>query len=91
MVVLRAGDPDFCGIRRVNDLRRSVGGLRLANLLLTVAAVWVVLEVVDRRVRSRRIAAWIGLAIAAQPLFLINVVRVSSDALAWIPTEGKIG
>jgi hypothetical protein len=73
--------PLFAGLGGVNDLRRSVGGLRLANLLLTVAAVWVFLEVVDRRVRSRRIAAWIGLAIAAQPLFLLNVVRVSSDAL----------
>jgi hypothetical protein len=73
--------PLFRALGGVSDLRRSVGGLRLVNLLFTVLAVGVAIEVVARRVRSPRIAAWIGLAIAAQPLFLINAARVSSDAL----------
>jgi Dolichyl-phosphate-mannose-protein mannosyltransferase len=73
--------PLFRALGGLNDLRVSVGGLRLANVLSAVLAVWVVLNAVARRVRSPRVAAWTGLAIAAQPLFLINATRVSSDAL----------
>ena len=80
-VVLRAGGAAFRGVGGVQDLQRSVAGLRLVNLCSAAASVWVVLGVLARWVRSRRAAAWIGLAIAAQLLFLINAVRVSSDAL----------
>jgi hypothetical protein len=73
--------PLFAKLGGVHDLRRSVGGLRLLNLLITAASVWIALGVVARRVRSRPVAAWIGLAIAAHPFFLINGARVSSDAL----------
>jgi 4-amino-4-deoxy-L-arabinose transferase-like glycosyltransferase len=73
--------PLFVAMGGVQDLPNSVGGLRLVNVLLAAASVWVVLGVIARRVRSRRVASWIGLAIATQPLFLMNSARVSSDAL----------
>jgi hypothetical protein len=73
--------PLFAAMGGVHELRSSVGGLRLANVLLAAASVWIVLGVIARRVRSRRTANWISLAIAAQPLFLMNAARVSNDAL----------
>jgi hypothetical protein len=73
--------PLFAALGGVDDLRRSIGGLRFANLLMTTAAVWVALGVVAGLVRDRRLAACCGLLIATQPLFLINGVRVANDAL----------
>lgn len=72
--------PVFQALGGVEDLKRSVGGLRLVNLAFTAAAVWVALGVVASRVRNRRTAGWIALAIGLQPLLLMNGVRVSSDA-----------
>ena len=65
----------------VADLRSTVGGLRLVNLLLTAASVWIALGIVNRVVRDVRLAALCGLLIATQPLFLTNGVRVANDAL----------
>jgi hypothetical protein len=73
--------PLFAALRGVRDLPSSIGGLRLVNVLLAGASAWVVLGVIARRVRSRHVASWIGLAIATQPLFLMNAARVSNDAL----------
>ncbi len=73
--------PLFRALGGIADLRSSVGGLRLVNLLLTAAAVAIVLGAVGRVVRRPRDAALIGLVIASQPLFLANGVRVASDAL----------
>jgi hypothetical protein len=73
--------PAFWALGGVADLRTSVGGLRLGNLLLTAAAVAVVFVAIGRVVRSPRDAALIGLVIASQPLLLFNGVRVASDAL----------
>ena len=72
--------PLFAAAGGVSDLRDSMAVLRLVNLLLTAAAAWIALGVIAHRVRSRRTAAWIGLVIAVHPLFLMNGVRVSSDA-----------
>ena len=72
--------PVFQALGGVDDLRRSVAGLRLVNLAFTAAAVWVALGVVASRVRNRRTAGWIALALGLQPLLLMNGVRVSSDA-----------
>lgn len=72
--------PLFEALGGVHDLRTSVAGLRLVNVLLIAASAWVVLGVIARRVRSRRLAWWAGAAIAAQPLFLLDGARVSSDA-----------
>ena len=78
----RLAAPLFEAMGGVHDLRRSVGGLRLVNLLFMAGAVWVALGAVARRVRSRRVAAWVGLAIAVHPVFLMTGVRVSNDAPA---------
>ncbi|MHB1556583.1 MAG: hypothetical protein ACYC61_03765 [Isosphaeraceae bacterium] len=72
--------PLFAAAGGVSDLRSSVAALRLVNLLFTAAAVWVALGVIAVRIRSRSAAAWIGLALAVHPLFLMNGARVSSDA-----------
>lgn len=72
--------PVFQALGGVDNLRLSVGGLRLVNLGFTAAAVWVALGVVASRVRNRRTAGWIAMAIGVQPLFLINGIRVASDA-----------
>ncbi len=91
----RLAAPWFEAMGGVHDLRRSVGGLRLVNLLFMSAAVWVALGVVARRVRSRRVAAWVGLAIAVHPVFLMTGARVSNDApaifLATVVVAGAMG
>ena len=76
----RCAAPLFNAWGGVGDLRTSIGGLRLVNLLLTVGSVWIALGIVDRLVRDRALAALCGLLIATQPLFLINGTRVANDA-----------
>ncbi|MGO9914391.1 MAG: phospholipid carrier-dependent glycosyltransferase [Isosphaeraceae bacterium] len=73
--------PLFALAGGVGDLRMSVGVLRLFNLLLTAASVWIALGVVERLIRDPALCALCGLLIATQPLFLINGVRVANDAL----------
>jgi hypothetical protein len=73
--------PLFALAGGVHDLKMSIGMLRLANLLLTAASVWIALGIVERLIRSRVLSSLCGLLIAAQPLFLINGVRVANDAL----------
>ena len=77
----RLAAPLFATLGGTGDLRWSVGGLRLANLILTAVAVWIALGAVGRLLRSERDAALVGLLIATQPLFLMNGVRVANDAL----------
>ncbi|HKI21525.1 MAG TPA: hypothetical protein VKA15_26760 [Isosphaeraceae bacterium] len=73
--------PLFALAGGVGDLRTSVGVLRLVNLLLTAASVWIALGMVQRLVRDPALGSLCGLMIATQPLFLINGVRVANDAL----------
>jgi hypothetical protein len=91
----RLAAPLFGAMGGVHDLRCSVGGLRLVNLLIMVGAVWVALAVVAGRVRSRRVAAWVGLAIAVHPVFLMTGARVSNDApgifVATVVVAGAMG
>ena len=77
----RLATPLFSLLGGVADLRLTIGGLRLVNLLLTAASVWIALGLVNRLVRDVRLAALCGLLIATQPLFLTNGVRVANDAL----------
>jgi hypothetical protein len=77
----RLAAPLYAALGGADDLRRSVGGLRLANVALTAAAVWVALGALRKVVRRERDAALIGLALAAHPLFLLNGARVANDAL----------
>ena len=73
--------PLFAFAGGVGDLRMSMGVLRLVNLLLTAASVWIALGIVERLIRDRSLGGLCGLLIAMQPLFLINGVRVANDAL----------
>ena len=77
----RLAVPLYVALGGAAQLRRSVGGLRLANVLLTAAAVWVATGAIGRLMRSRKDAALVGLLIALHPLFLINGARVANDAL----------
>ncbi len=77
----RLAVPLFGVLGGVQNLRWSVAGMRLMNVGLIAAAVWVSLEVLRRIVRRERDAALIGMAIAAHPLFLMNGARVANDAL----------
>jgi hypothetical protein len=77
----RLAAPVFAAFGGVGDLRGSVAGLRLANVGLTAAAVWVALGALRRVVRRDRDATLIGLALAAHPMFLWNGARVANDAL----------
>jgi hypothetical protein len=77
----RLACPLFNVLGGVSDLRTTIGGLRFVNLLLTAASVWIALGLVNRLVRDVRLAAFCGLLIATQPLFLTNGVRVANDAL----------
>ncbi len=73
--------PCFQALGGVARLRWSVGGLRLLNLFFLAGALWVALGTLAKVARSTREAAWIGLALAVQPLLLINGVRVANDSL----------
>jgi len=77
----RLAAPLFAALGGAGDLRASVGGLRLANVLMIAAAVWVAAGALARLMRSERDAAMVGLLVAAHPLFLINGARVANDAL----------
>ncbi len=65
----------------VRDLKTSIGVVRLFNLLLTAASVWIALGIIERLIADRALYGLCGLLIALQPLFLINGVRVANDAL----------
>jgi 4-amino-4-deoxy-L-arabinose transferase-like glycosyltransferase len=73
--------PLFALAGGVADLRSSIATLRLVNLLLTTASIWIALGIVERMIRNRALYALCSLLIATQPLFLINGVRVANDAL----------
>lgn len=77
----RLAAPLYSVLGGAKDLRASVGGLRVLNLALTAAAVWVVLGALRRVVRRASDAALVALALAAHPLFLLNGARVANDAL----------
>ena len=83
--------PLFESLGGVGDLKRSIGGLRLVNLILTAGSVWLALGIIARLVRDRRLTAFCGLLIATQPLFLINGVRVANDALGVFLATASIG
>src|SRR5262249_37263997 len=76
----RLAAPLFGALGGVGDLRASVGGLRLANVGLTAAAVALALGLARRLLRSERDAALVILPLAAHPLFLLNGARVANDA-----------
>jgi hypothetical protein len=83
--------PLFESLGGVGDLKRSIGGLRLVNLILTAGSVWLALGIIARLVRDRRLTAFCGLLIATHPLFLINGVRVANDALGVFLATASIG
>jgi hypothetical protein len=83
--------PLFEALGGVGDLKRSIGGLRLVNLILTAGSVWLALGIIARLVRDRGLTAFCGLLIATQPLFLINGVRVANDALGVFLATVSIG
>jgi hypothetical protein len=77
----RLAAPVFSRFGGVKDLRASVAALRFVNVVLTAAAVAVVLSALRRAMSSERGAALAGLALASHPLFLLNGARVANDAL----------
>jgi len=83
--------PLFESLGGVGDLKRSIGGLRLVNLILTAGSAWLAIGIIARLVRDRRFAAFCGILIATQPLFLINGVRVANDALGVFLATVSIG
>ena len=87
----RLAAPLFGALGGVSHLRESVGGLRLVNVMLTAAAVWVVLGVLRKVVRREGDAALLGLALAAHPLFLMNGARVANDALGVLLATIAVG
>jgi len=77
----RVAAPLFGALGGVNDLRRSVAGLRLVNVGLTAGAVALVLGLMRRITHSEYRAALLVLPLATHPLFLLNGARVANDAL----------
>jgi 4-amino-4-deoxy-L-arabinose transferase-like glycosyltransferase len=77
----RLVSPLFTALGGVGRLRDSVSALRLLNVAFLAMALWIALGTAARLVRNEREAAWIGLAIALHPLFLINGARVANDSL----------
>jgi hypothetical protein len=86
----RLASPFYRALGGASDLRSSMAGLRLLNLAMMAAAVWISLRVVRNAVARERDAALIGLAISAHPLFLMNGTRVANDALGVLLAAGAI-
>ncbi|MBI1853817.1 MAG: glycosyltransferase family 39 protein [Planctomycetes bacterium] len=82
--------PVFAAAGGVSDLRASVAALRFANILLGAAALWIVIGGLGRLFENRRDAVLVGFLVSLQPLFLIDVARVSNDALALLFMTGAI-
>jgi hypothetical protein len=66
------------------NLRSSVAALRLMNLVLASVALWLILGKIGQLCSDARHSCLLGLIVAANPLFLMNVVRVANDALALL-------
>ncbi len=56
--------------------------LRLMNILLSAASVWIALRVVGRLMKDGPVRYLCALLVALQPLFLVNAARVANDAMA---------
>ncbi len=82
--VYRILAPIFAVSGGVEDLRRSVGAVRLVNLLAGSLAIWIVLGYLGRLFPDWRQGALVGLLIVLQPLFGINLARVANDAIALL-------
>ncbi|MBI3845097.1 MAG: DUF2142 domain-containing protein [Planctomycetes bacterium] len=78
----RLAAPIYSAFGGVRDLRRSVGMLRLLNLILATVALWVVLRVLERLCKDPVHAAMMGTVLALHPMFLLVATRVANDALA---------
>ena len=87
----RLAAPLFAALGGVNDLRRSVAGLRLANVGLTAGAVALGLGLLRRITHSERHAALLVLPLAMHPLFLLNGARVANDALGVLLATVAVG
>lgn len=62
----------------------AVSALRLLNVALGAAAVYVALSSIGRLVTPGTWRYLIGLLVATQPLYLLNCARVANDALALL-------
>jgi len=66
------------------DLVNSLAMLRLANLLLLVAATFLFMLAICRLTPDSRLRAWSMSAVALSPLLLLTSVRVANDGLAVV-------
>ncbi|MCK6486555.1 MAG: hypothetical protein L6R00_20795 [Phycisphaerae bacterium] len=82
--------PLFAWLGGIEDLRAAVSGLRLLNVCLTALAVKLILNALGLLLKNRFAAAVGGLAIATHPLFLMNSVRLSNDALGALLASAAI-
>ncbi len=64
-----------------DSLKNAVGLLRFVDVLLTAASIVVIAWGVKSVVRDGRVASWIAIVAALQPMFLLNGARVANDAL----------
>lgn len=87
----RLAAPWFALAGGFDDLRTSVAALRVGNVVLTAAAVALVLWVSRRVCTSDRTAFLLALPVACHPLFLINGARVANDALGVLLATGAVG
>lgn len=87
----RLAAPWFAAAGGTGNPRASIALLRLGNLILTAAAVALVLGVLRRVVGSERLAALLVLPLACHPLFLLNGARVANDALGVLLASVAVG
>ena len=74
--------PVYLKLNAAGGLLTVSAGLRLINLIFGAAAVAVALWSVGRLLRTGPHRYIVGLLIATQPLYLLNLTRVANDALA---------
>lgn len=64
-----------------DSLKNAVGLLRFVDVLLTAASIIVIAWGIKSVVRDGRVASWIAIVAALQPMFLLNGARAANDAL----------
>jgi hypothetical protein len=86
----RLAGPIFAAFGGLHHVLRSIAALRLLNVILGAAAVYMAVIAVGGVWKDRRYAYLTGLLVALNPMYLVNCTRVANDALAVMLGTGVV-
>jgi 4-amino-4-deoxy-L-arabinose transferase-like glycosyltransferase len=82
--------PIFAAFGGLHHVLRSITALRLLNVILGAAAVYMAVIAISDIWRDRRYVYLAGLLVALNPMYLLNCTRVANDALAVMLGTGVV-